>query len=197
MSVTFLLGAGFSYVAGCPLARNLFDDLPEQVATTQKKVAETVVRAWRDWARDNPCSAADEFIREVYQKRYLWKYRLYWGELLEFLSLTLARPFVDWKTVSGRLTARNHDIYAATIGPAHDLFWNSVFEHLEPGGLQAVITTNYDILAERGLRPRPTPRRKRPGFNYGIPGETIIGRRGYPISGYKTLYQLTGSVPLL
>ncbi len=197
MSVTFFLGAGFSYMAGCPLAKNLFEVLPERVAASQQKLADTVVRAWRNWVRDNPGSAADEFIREVYQKRYLWEYHLYWGELLEFLSLTLARPFVEWKAVSGRLRARDHDIYAATIGPTHELFWSSLFNHLKPGALKAVITTNYDILAERGLRPKPTPRRKRPGFNYGIPGEIIIGRRGYPISGYRTLYQLTGSVPLL
>jgi hypothetical protein len=48
--------------------------------------------------------------------------------------------------------------------PEHNAFWELVLSHF---ALSAVVTTNYDLLAERGLRHRPMQRPKRPGIHYG------------------------------
>jgi SIR2-like domain len=60
----------------------------------------------------------------------------------------------------------------------------------------AVVTTNYDIIAERGLRNEPRPRVPRPGFHYGDGPERLSGG-GYPSYSHIKPLTVSGSVPLL
>jgi hypothetical protein len=62
--------------------------------------------------------------------------------------------------------------------------------------LTAVVTTNYDILAERGLRHKPRPRVPRPGFNYGVQGKRLAGG-GYPSYSHIVPISAAGTVPVL
>ena len=42
-----------------------------------------------------------------------------------------------------------------------------------------MVTTNFDIWIERGMRYRAMPRRKRPGFNYGIAGSCFEANQDF------------------
>ena len=54
--------------------------------------------------------------------------------------------------------------------PAHEEFWTLLFRHTED---VAVVTTNYDVVAERESANTPRPRRHRPGFHYGFGAEQL------------------------
>jgi hypothetical protein len=75
----------------------------------------------------------------------------------------------------------------------HEMFWSSIFRHTCDVG---VITTNYDILPERGLRHVPRPRLPRPGFNYGN-GPVELEGGGYPSYTHIREIVASGSVPIL
>ena len=59
-----------------------------------------------------------------------------------------------------------------------------------------MVTTNFDILAERGLRHIPRPGVKRPGFHYGF-GKEIQEGGGYPSYSHIREVAAAGNVPLL
>jgi len=51
-----------------------------------------------------------------------------------------------------------------------------------------IVTTNYDMIVEYALTTR--------GFNYGSPGERLVGRGPYPVSQWQNPVILRGSTPL-
>jgi hypothetical protein len=59
----------------------------------------------------------------------------------------------------------------------------------------SVITTNYDVLPERGIRHRPRPRVPRPGFHYGDGPEQLAGG-GYPSYSHIQKIATSGTVPI-
>ena len=81
---------------------------------------------------------------------------------MELVAATLASPrgkdvpVVRNIRYSGRLTRE-----VQSLGLVR--FWDIVCT----SDLRAIVTTNYDLLAERGLRHRALKRRFRPGFHYG------------------------------
>jgi hypothetical protein len=82
-------------------------------------------------------------------------------------------------------------------------FWDVVLSRF---AVDAVVTTNYDLLAERGLRHRPTKRPKRPGMQYGglirpqilkgtaLPVAVAKAERQVQLNGGTPLYKLHGSL---
>jgi hypothetical protein len=72
-------------------------------------------------------------------------------------------------------------------------FGTLLFRHTED---VAVVTTNYDILPERGLRTAPRPRLPRPGFHYGGGPEVLKGG-GYPSFAHLRPVRAEGRIPLL
>ena len=90
-------------------------------------------------------------------------------------------------------TVTRHNIDRTTNIPIHDSFWSSIFGATKS---ISVITTNYDILDERGIRIRPRPRIHRPGFHYGFGAEEMAGG-GYPSYSHIQKISVSGSMPLL
>jgi len=76
------------------------------------------------------------------------------------------------RVVGRKPTIVRHTLNLTSGIKAHEEFWTAVFRRTED---VAVVTTNYDILAERGLRPKPRPRVPRPGFHYGDGPEQLEG----------------------
>ena len=101
--------------------------------------------------------------------------------------------------IEGMAPGRTAKVVQRISIPELETFWDILFGALTD---VSVVTTNFDVLAERGLRHVPRPRAKRPGFHYGFGPENLAGG-GYPsyshiqkirAHGYVPLYKLHGSV---
>ena len=98
-----------------------------------------------------------------------------------------------------RPTIDGHSLNLANRVEVHDQFWEAVVSKTT---VLAVVTTNYDIVAERGLRLVPRPRLGLPGFNYGVVGEQLFGGKSPGIfrnpcphtAGAVPIFKLHGSV---
>ena len=80
--------------------------------------------------------------------------------------------------------------------PEHKAFWDLVLSRL---AISAVVTTNYDLLVERGLRHRPMQRPKRPGIYYGglIRPQVLTGTTlPFSVTKPERLVELEGTIPL-
>ena len=80
--------------------------------------------------------------------------------------------------------------------PEHDKFWDIVTGNFE---LIGVVTTNYDLSIERGLRHRKMMRSDRPGVHYGgISRPQILKGLAQPFTTQKPdrLVELSGEIPL-
>ncbi len=120
-----------------------------------------------------------------------------WREAVWFVSLVIAIRMGRLRAIRGQHQLTGH--YIQKRSPTVlERFWTTLFRIRTD---VSVITTNYDILAERGLRNVPRPRVHRPGFNYGFGPETLMGG-GFPnldgershVAGQVSLLKLHGSV---
>ena len=188
-----ILGAGFSYVAGLPLARDLFDRefyLPSQAA---KRRFAAVLQSWRAWQSMHQEHGPEQFLTKIYRSPKIGP--IPWSWATEMVGAILATPLPHDR---GPFQTR----YAGSITrpvnvTEHNTFWEVMLSHF---AVSAVVTTNYDLLAERGLRHRPTQRPKRPGFHYGglvcpqVLHGTAFREREIELEGTIPLYKLHGSL---
>ena len=115
-----------------------------------------------------------------------------WNEAVWYvaLAITLRTPRVR---ICGRNpTIIGHSLVLNTGIEVHEAFWTTVFRRTTD---VTVLTTNYDILAERGLRVTPKPRIPRFGFHYGDGWEPLKG--SVPGIFHSRAIELLGRVPLL
>ncbi|MGO9639703.1 MAG: SIR2 family protein [Candidatus Acidiferrales bacterium] len=185
--IAFFLGAGFSALGGVPLARGLFDERPEVDRVTRKKLVERVLRLWTTWSEEHH-GVPEEYLAYVQDRG-----GREWREAVWYVSLVVALKMGRIENVGGNPTITRHNLNRTTGIAAHEKFWSSVFRKTESVG---VLTTNYDVLAERGLRPVPRPRVPRPGFHYGEGKEELHGG-GYPSYTHIQKISVRGKIPLL
>ena len=184
-SVAIILGAGFSVAAGVPLANQLFERRPDMDRVIRERLVERVVSHWNRW-RLRTNRSAEEYLSELAESKLRE-----WHDAVWFVGLTIASRMGELRSVGGRLQLTKHYLARRSVA-IHERFWTTVFRRRSD---VSVITTNYDILAERGLRSEPRPRVPRPGFNYGFGPEALSGG-GYPYS-YARGLRAAGQVPLL
>lgn len=157
-----ILGAGFSYVAGLPLAKDLFNAEVLLTSNRATRHYEAVLASWKRWSQENPNKGPEEFLSEIYMIKSMAA-PTNWEWAVESVAIILATPLKhDFLIVrnprySGRITK-------PVLVSVHELFWDTVLKEFN---ICSVITTNYDILIERGLRHKQVKRRNRPGFYYG------------------------------
>jgi hypothetical protein len=112
-----------------------------------------------------------------------------WRAVVAFIAARLAEP--DQVRLEHELRYGER-LTKPSPSSAHHAFATRVLASHE---LVGVVTTNYDLLAERTFRHRPMTRPKRPGFYYaGLPSEPLQGSSAFSVR-HKWVY-LTGSVPL-
>ena len=192
--IVIFLGAGFSALGGVPLASQLFAKRPHADVLLRENLIERVLDSWEYWHHQTGGEP------EQYLAHLETNTGQEWRDALRYvaLAITLSMPRVS---VSGqRPTVTGHILKLTSGVEAHERFWTAIFSRTED---ITVLTTNYDILAERGLRLIPRPQLPRPGFNYGNGLEELKGR-GYPgvfrsnlpirLEGMVSLLKLHGSV---
>ena len=187
-----ILGAGFSYVAGLPLAKDLFDAEMFAPSKAAERRFSAVLQSWRAWQSTHPGHGPEQFLTEIYHSPMIGAVPWVWA--VETVATALATPLPrDRGTYQTRYAGR---ITRPVNVPEHIAFWDLVLSRF---AIAAVVTTNYDLLAERGLRHRPTQRPKRPGMHYGgLIRPQILKGTAFPFSIMKQERQieLEGGIPL-
>ena len=119
----------------------------------------------------------------------------HWTDAVWYVGLVVALRMgrLERVGIQTHLTITRHNIDRTTQNRMHEDFWTAIFRRTTA---VTVITTNYDVLAERGLRAGPRPRVPRPGFNYGFGQESLAGG-GYPSYSHIQRIVTEGTVPLL
>jgi hypothetical protein len=188
--ISVFLGAGFSAVGGVPLASQLFDVQPDVDRVTRQRLVERVKAGWDDWyARTH--GSPEQYLGHLESSGAggQWRDATWYVSLVIALSLGTIRgiSYTQQKTIIQTNLNRTSGI------PCHEDFWTALFRRTED---ITVITTNYDIVAERGLRNTPRPRRHRPGFHYGDGPEKLLGS-GAPSFSHVRPIMASGRIPLL
>ncbi len=185
--IAVFLGAGFSATAGVPLASQLFDSRPLVDRITRRKLVDRVVAGWERWSSRNGGSP-EEYLA------YLQKAGgRDWVDAQWYVGLVVALAMGRVQYVGLKPTITRHNIDRTTQVPMHEDFWRTIFFCTSS---VAVVTTNYDILPERGVRHRPRPRILRPGCHYGDRPVELAGG-GYPSYAHIQRIGLSGTVPIL
>lgn len=182
------LGAGFSRIAGVPLAGDLFSEEPAVDRLIRQRLVQRVRARWLHWHAETG-RAPEEHLAELQEQG-----GIPWAEAVWYVSLVIALRMGELREISFRrqpqLTKQNLTRRSVS---AHEEFWTAIFTRTS---LLAVITTNYEILAERGMRNQPRPRVPRPGFHYGA-GDSVLEGGDYPSFSHLRPNMASGRVPLL
>jgi len=179
------LGAGFSkWAAALPVAAELFDLQIEPFGKRESAALKLVTRLKRDWDMAHPNGLAEQFIAEVLNSGTKAKEAVLW-----YVVRRLSAPFI-WKEYHAHRQRRHvlaidehRSLDVPGVVEAREFLWKLCSPR--PAG---IITTNYDMLVEYALGTK--------GFNYGSPGEVLIGRGPYPLSHWRNPVRLTGELPL-
>lgn len=163
MIATAILGAGFSYAAGLPLTKYLFDCDSLPLAFTDRSVERhtEVLAAWRKWSSQRVEPNAEEWLRLLYEKHPLefFEFGTTWENALDFAMARLVRlPRRSNKA------PYYHGITTSVASEAHRMFWQKLRGKYQ---LRSVVTLNYDILAEQGLKATYSKHRTAPLCHYG------------------------------
>lgn len=193
-AAVLLLGAGWSRVAGRPLTSELFDQSPFAPSEAAARSNERVMEAWRSWVASHPGQGPEPFLAEISPQHSPLQEPL-WPDAIRYVGARLAEPDV---------VRLEHELrYGEWItkpSPAlcHHALLTQLLRQYE---LTGVITTNFDLLAERTLRHRVMKKPPRPGFFYpGIPGPLrgpstfSVRHRWVDVSGTVPLCKLHGSL---
>lgn len=180
--LALLLGAGFSkWAADLPLASRLFDFNIEPFGIQEETRLQRVQRLKEAWDLSNPNSSAELFINTVLtsieekcKKDLLW-----------YIVRRLSQPYI-WHEGRQRRHVLMIDENRKLDRPGVQTAQSFITKCL--GQLCGIVTPNYDLLIEYALGTK--------WFNYGQPGEILIGRGAYPVSQWKSPVRLTGSIPL-
>jgi hypothetical protein len=185
--ISIFLGAGFSYVGGVPLAHQLFDRKPVVDRVTREDLVERVHQRWVSWNAKHG-GAPEEYLANLEKSHDKRRSDAIW-----YVGLVITLATAQVERVGRELEITRHYINRTTQIPIHEDFWTIIFRKTVD---VAVMTTNYDILPERGLRHKPRPSIPRPGFHYGN-GEEDLAGGGFPSYSHLQKMSTQGSVPLL
>ena len=185
--ISVFLGAGFSYIGGIPLASQLFDYEPRVDRITRFQLVKRVESDWQKWYTKKG-GQPEEYLSYLHK---LGSNK--WFDALRYVALVIALGMGKIEYIGNNLEITRHNVNRTTQIDAHEKFWSAIFKQTYN---LTVITTNYDILPERGLRHEPRPRVNRPGFHYGSGLEELVGG-GYPSFTHIRKIATSGSVPIL
>ncbi len=184
--ISIVLGAGFSAPAGVPLASRLFDARPVVDKVIREQLVDRVLQRWHQWHAKNGQSP-EEYLAYLQQD-----FGRAWLDAQWYVGLVIALGMGRVELVGMQARITRHNLNRTTRIESHEDFWSTIFRRTED---ISVITTNYDILPERGIRHISRPRVQRPGFHYGWGPEELTGG-GYPSYSHIRKIWAAGSVPI-
>jgi hypothetical protein len=202
MDTAIILGAGFSFVAGLPLTRNLFDTnglLPRSQSSAAEKNHSEVSSAYSVWLRSHPGTNAEEWLLDLYRRKgdplQEIGQQTTWSKALRF---ALAR-LVDLPP--GKNSHYYFGICTSKCHPIHQRFWRRIEDDF---GSRVVATLNYDLLVEQALHAEDSKHRGAPRCYYGgfpyvqtVRKMTDVTKRRYELvrlGNEVVLYKLHGSL---
>jgi len=189
------LGAGFSYVAGVPLARDLLT--PNWLIATSERSRRRflIVREhYEDWQKDHPSEYPEQYMGLVYT-RNAGPNPPKWDWIVEYVCAAIASAGTPPASLN-RNPRYSNRVNRPFDCPTHYQFWNAI---LSVTNDVSVVTTNYDILVERVLRHRPMRRPPSPGCFYGgLARPQILRGAAQPFSRWapERTIEMTGTIPL-
>jgi hypothetical protein len=194
-SVICFLGAGFSSIAGVPLARNLFQPsyLLALSARSQNRFY-TVLEHYRNWQLANPAAHAEQYMSDLYSG-VAGSNAPQWPWVVEYVGAVIASAGTPPRSLN-RNPRYSNRVNRPSDCTAHNEFFHSI---LSASDDLAVITTNYDLLIERALRHRLMLRPASPGCYYGgLPRPQQLKGAAQPFSrwSYDKLIEMTGTIPI-
>lgn len=200
-SVALFLGAGFAVAGGLPATSGLMDGHIWVVSDEQGRRIEEVLTSWDAWRVRN-----GDDISTFLHSAYL-------GQVPTAAANMLPGATLPWPWVAQYLAARLSEHTTGARGgssprnferlttPSRVGAHRRLLEGLSTESLLGVVTSNYDLLAERVLRPRPIRGWPITGFHYaGLPRPQIA--HGTPLpwpqrdGSRPATVELIGKVPL-
>lgn len=201
MNSAVILGAGFSYVAGLPLTRELYSssELPTATSVSSLQSYKSVKASFDNWANKNPNASAEVWLSELYEEREnLLQPMIHgttWDEAVRFALASLVN------LPKGKKAPYYYGISTYNCHPIHDKFWKKI-ESIFP--TKVLVSMNYDIFPEQSLHSNTGPHRTAPRCYYGgfqyiqvIKKMTNVIKREYELLelGHDfVLYKLHGSL---
>jgi hypothetical protein len=191
--IAIIVGAGFSAAAGWPDTSSILDSGAWLISQGQASRYRRVWESYAAWLTANPGATGDLFLRAVHDAGVPG---VTWPSVVEVIAGTIA-------SVGANIAPQVSPRYADSLMRPNRCLPHQAFmgDALRDGELVGVVSLNYDLLAEKVLRPFPTRRPPRPGFFYGgLPRPQVcVTRSSSPFGRDRALepLELRGSVPVL
>lgn len=192
IAATCIIGAGYSFVAGLPLAKDLLSCSVAVVSGRSERTFRLVWSDFEEWKSDNPDGYPEQYLADLYDRRGDCSLP-HFSQAVELVAAVLATPREAIGSINPRYAVR---ITRPSKCSDHVAFWSTITNAFE---CVAAVTTNYDLLIERALRHRPMRRGYGPGCYYGgIARPQILKGTALPFSVRKPLrhIELTGEIPV-
>jgi hypothetical protein len=191
-SVSCIIGAGYSFVAGLPLASDLLTTEVAVVSNESAKRFHAVWKHYRKWLDENSNGYPEEYLSYLFEGHSSQSPPFSYA--VELIAAALATPRgQDKKAKSPRYSIR---VIQPTHCNIHVHFWRIVYQNFDN---VFAITTNYDLLIERALRHRPMKRGFGPGCYYGgIEFPQILRGNALPFTVKRPMrrIELSGDIPI-
>lgn len=193
MRIAIILGAGFSAAAGWPDTSRILETGAWLVSQGQAARFRRVWDCYAAWRSANPHATGDAFLAAVHDGGVPG---MDWSSVVEVIAGTIASVGT---TIAPLVSPRYADslLRPNRFSPHQAWFDDS----MRAGELVGVVSLNYDLLAEKVLRPFPTRRPPRPGFFYGgLPRPQVCAARSSsPFARDRAIepLELKGTVPVL
>lgn len=191
--VSCIIGAGYSFVAGLPLAKDLFKTPPHVYSEGAGERIRAVYESYALWCESNPEQNPELYLSDLYTGNLSYiAGHVPFGWAVELISMVLATPAHGDPAAKYRSPRYNSRLTSPTYCNTHTKFWREIAAFTSNF---SVITTNYDLLIERALRHRKIKGRFSIGFTYGgLPDPQAL--KGSPSRYFHETVHLKGGIPI-
>ncbi len=194
-SVACFIGAGYSFIEGVPLAKNLLrPNYVLALSQSSRKRFVAVREHYDHWQQQHPTEYPEQYLGGLYAG-LLDGNPPPWTWAVEYLSAVIASAGTPPPSLN-RNPRYSNRLSVPSKSTVHNRFWNTVLSDTD--GL-AVLTTNYDLLIDQALRHRRMKKPPLPGCFYGgLPRPQQLKGAVQPFSRWspERLIEMTGSTPI-
>jgi hypothetical protein len=192
--IACFLGAGYSVLAGIPLAKDLLRTEHVLALSSRSERRFSVLRGhYAIWSEEHPGHHMEEYLADLRADSLIGAPS--WRTAVEYLSAVIATAGTPPASLN-RNPRYSNRINRPLGNSQYQAFWDVIIGH---SASVSVHTTNYDILIERVLRHRPMKRPYSPGCFYGgISRPQCLVGVSQPFSrySYEKEITMTGAIPV-